>query len=68
MVTVSQAAGVLANSYRLLTAAEGRSVLVPFLWFMTLGLRSKYFPRAHTALANEVCDLVRDLVCGVHFF
>jgi hypothetical protein len=31
------------------------------------GLSPKFFQRARTALANEACDLVRDLVCNVHF-
>lgn len=34
---------------------------------MTLGLSAKFFPRAHTPLADESCDLVRDLVCDVYF-
>lgn len=31
------------------------------------GLSEKVFPRAHTALTDEACDLARDIVRDVHF-
>jgi hypothetical protein len=37
------------------------------LVWMTLGLSAKFFPRARAPLADEACDLVRDLVCDVYF-
>ena len=37
------------------------------LVWMTLGLSAKFFPRARTTLADEACDLVRDLLCNVYF-
>jgi hypothetical protein len=36
------------------------------LVWMTLGLSTKFFPRARTPLADEACDLIRDLVCDVY--
>jgi hypothetical protein len=37
------------------------------LVWMTLGLTSRFFPRAHTALKVEDRDLVRDLICDSYF-
>ncbi len=37
------------------------------LVWMTLGLSAKFFPRARAPLADESCDLVRDLVYDVYF-
>ena len=37
------------------------------LVWMTLGLTAEFFPRARTTLADEACDLVRDLLCNVYF-
>jgi hypothetical protein len=33
---------------------------------MTLGLNAKFFPRARAPLADEACDLIRNLVWDVY--